>query len=197
MPNLLECSFSYAPFLHRRITVPIKIENKASITAPRATEQIITSAIDALPREHLRGLSRFVLVDFITPESRLTIPSLNELPGLYHPRLGTAQPWCEVALGVLLPRDGFFKRLAARMNYRANLVGLVLSLQAQHYHLTLSHGIKKHQYEGAIRSYVEKYHEVWRDRQGGWRYKLFKPFRPYLDRWARRLKKKYDEAQKK
>jgi len=177
----------------------IKIENQASIEPPRATSEIIAGAMDAVPREHVRGLSRLVLVDFITPESRLTLPSinLNELPGLYHPKMGTTQPWCEVALGVLLPRTGFFKKLAARLNYRANLVGLILSLQAQHYYLTFSHGIKKHQYESAVRNYVEKYHEVWRAQQGGWRYKMFKPLRPYLDRWARRLKKKYDAAQKK
>lgn len=177
----------------------IKIENKATIAPPRVTVKIIEGAMDAVPREHIRGLNRLVLVDFITPESRLTLPSINinELPGLYHPKMGTTQPWCEVALGVLLPNTGFFKRIAARLNYRANLVGLVLSLQAQHYYLTFSHGIKKHQYEGAVRNYVEKYHEVWRSQQGGWRYRVFKPVRPYLDRWARRLKKKYDQTQKK
>ena len=177
----------------------IKIENKASIAPPKSTDEIISGAIEAVPREHVRGLNRLVLVDFITPESRLTLPSinLNELPGLYHPKMGTTQPWCEVALGVLLPKDGFFKKIAARLNYRANLVGLVLSLQAQHYYLTFSHGIKRHQYEAAVRTYVEKYHEVWRERRGGWRYKLFKPLRPYLDRLARRLRKKYDENQKK
>lgn len=177
----------------------LKIENKSSINPPGTTQKIIDGAMEAVPREHVRGLNRVVLVDFITPETRLTLPSLNlnELPGLYHPRMGAAQPWAEVALAVLLPKTGFFKRLAARLNYRANLVGLVLSLQAQHYYLTYSHGIKRHQYEGAVRNYVEKYHEVWREQQGGWRYRLFKPLRPYLDRWARRLRKKYDQTQKK
>ena len=179
--------------------MPIKIENQASISAPRATAEIVAGAMDAVPKEHVRGLNRLVLVDFIRPDTRLTLPSVNisELPGLYHPKMGTTQPWCEVALGVLLPKSGLFKRLAARLNYRANLVGLVLSLQAQHYYLTFSHGIKKHQYESAVRGYVEKYHEVWREQHGGWRYRAFRPLRPYLDRWARRLKKKYDATQKK
>ena len=174
----------------------IKIENLATIKTPGATDEIINSAFEVIPREHQRGMQRIVLVDYIKPEGRLNMPGLQDLPGLYHPRLGTTQPWCEIALGVLLPRDSFFKRLANRLNFRANLVGLILSLQAQHYHLTLSHGIKKHQYEGAIKSYVEKYHEAWRERQGGWRVKLFKPLRPYLDRWAKTLRKKYETAQK-
>lgn len=174
----------------------IKIENQATITPPRQTEQIIQGAFEVIPREHLRGLQRVVLVDQIRPDVRVNIPGVDQLPGLYHPRLGPVQPWCEIALGVLLPRDKFFKRIASRLNYRANLVGLVLSLQAQHYHLTYSHGIKKRQYEGAIRAYVEKYHEAWRERHGGWRARLFKPLRPVLDRWARSLRKKYETAQK-
>ena len=175
--------------------MPIKIENKATIAPPKQTERVIQGALETVPREHLRGLARVVLVDRILPDSRFQIPT-RDLPGLYHPRIGSEQPWCEVALGVLLPQDGFFKRLAARLNYKANLAGVVFSLQAQHYHLTLSHGIKKHQYEGAIRSYMEKYHQVWREQQGGFRARLFKPLRPYLDRWARKLRARYEQEQK-
>lgn len=174
----------------------IRIENQATAKLPRKTEEIIQSALDAVPKEHLRGLNRVVVVDRVTPDPRLPISPGTELPGLYHPRLGNDKPWFEVALGALLPRQSFFKRLIARLNYKANLVGLILSLQAQHYHLTLSHGIKKHQYEGAIRGYVEKYFEVWRDRQGGLRLRLFRPLRPYLEKWARKLRQQY-EAEKK
>ena len=88
------------------------------------------------------------------------------------------------------------KRLAAKLNYKPNLAYLVLSLQAQHFYLTLSHGIKKHQYEGAIRSYVEQYHKIWREKQSGWRGRLFKPLQPIIDRWARKLRKRYDEEKK-
>jgi hypothetical protein len=176
--------------------MPIKIENKTTIKLPKNTQRIVESALDTVPVEHLRGLNRIVLVDQITPDSRLALPSISELPGLYHPRIGRDQPWIEIALRVLLPGKGFFKRLAARLNYKANLAGVIFSLQAQHYYLTLSHGIKKHQYESAIRSYMEKYHEIWREKQGGFRARLFKPLRPYLDKWARKLRTRYEAEQK-
>jgi hypothetical protein len=176
----------------------IKIDNQASISFPSKTEQIINSALDVIPREHLRGLNRVVLVDFISPQQqRVQIPNASELPGMYHPRIGTEQPYFEIALGVLLPSSkGFFQKLAARLNYKVNLIGLVHSLQAQHYHLTFSHGVKKHQYEKAIRSYMEKYFEVWREKNGGWRARAFKPFKPYLERWSKKLRKRYEEEKR-
>jgi hypothetical protein len=176
----------------------IKVENKATIKPPKKTEEIIQSVFDTVPREHVRGLTRVVLVDRILPDSRLPLQKQNisDLPGIYHPRQGTSQPWCEVALGVLLKADGLFKRLAARLNFKPNLAYLIFSLQAQHYYLTLSHGVKKHQYEGAIKTYIEKYHELWREKQAGWRAKLLKPFRPYLDKWVKRLRKRYEEEQR-
>lgn len=177
--------------------MPIKIENKATIKFPASTEQVIQSALETVPAEHLRGLSRIVLVDQVLPDSRLSLPSISELPGLYHPKIGRDQPWIEVAIStLLLPTQGFFKRLAARLNYKANLAGVIFSLQAQHYYLTLSHGIKKHQYESAIRSYLEKHHQIWREQQGGLRARLFKPLRPYLDKWARKLRSRYEAEQK-
>lgn len=177
----------------------IKIDNHATIKIPARTEQIINSALDVIPREHLRGLNRVVIVDFIAPQQqRVQIPNAAELPGMYHPRIGNEHPYFEVALGVLLPTSkGFFQKMAARLNYKVNLVGIIHSLQAQHYHLTLSHGIKKHQYEKVIRSYMEKYFEIWRERNGGWRAKLFKPFKPLIERWSKKLKKRYEEEQRK
>ena len=173
----------------------IKVENKSTIKLPKKTEAIIQSVFDTVPVEHLRGLSRVVLVDRITPDPRLPA-KLSELPGIYYPRQGTSQPFCEVALGVLLQSDGFFKRLAAKLNFKPNLAYLILSLQAQHYHLTLKHGIKKNQYEGAIKVYIEKYHGIWREKQAGWRAKLFKPIQPYLNKWAKKLQKRYAEEQR-
>ncbi|MBO0723787.1 MAG: hypothetical protein J2P41_23380, partial [Blastocatellia bacterium] len=166
---------------------------------PKKTEETINSVLDTVPVEHLRGLSRIVLVDRVITDSRMakmTAQSGSELPGLYHPRQGNQQPWCEIAMGMLLPRESFFKRFAGRMNYKPNLAYLVLSLQAQHYFLTLSHGIKKNQYEGAIRSYVEQYHKTWREKESGWRGRLFKPLQPYLEKWVRSLRKKYNVEQK-
>ena len=178
--------------------MPIKVENKATIKPPKKTEDIIQSVFESVPREHTRGLNRVVLVDRIIPDSRIPLQKQNisELPGIYHPRQGNSQPWCEIALEVLLTADGFFKRLATRLNFKPNLAYLILSLQAQHYYLTLSHGIKKHQYEGAMRTYIEKYHEIWREKQAGWRAKLLKPFRPYLDKWVKKLRKRYEEEQR-
>ncbi|HKX31581.1 MAG TPA: hypothetical protein VJ302_28090 [Blastocatellia bacterium] len=174
----------------------VKIENQSSIKLPKKTEEIIQSVLESVPREHTRGLTRIVLVDRVIPEARVAIPNASDLPGLYHPRYGNTQPWLEIALGVLLPRTGFFKRLAARLNFKPNLAYLLLSLQAQHYCLTLSHGIKKHQFESAIRSYVEQYHKVWREKQSGWRGRLFKPIQPYIDKWARSLRRRYETEQK-
>lgn len=177
----------------------IKIDNQATLSLPSKTEQIITSALEVIPREHLRGLNRVVIVDFISPQQqRIQIPNASELPGIYHPRIGNEQPYFEIALGVLLPTSkGFFQKLAARLNYKINLVGLIHSLQAQHYHLTLSYGIKKHQHEKAIRSYMEKYFEAWRERNAGWRSKLFKPIQPWIEKWSKKLKKRYEAEQRK
>jgi len=176
----------------------VKVENRSGLKLPKKTEETIQEVLGAVPREHLRGLARVVLVDRIIPDARVQLPTATELPGLYHPRQGGSQPWLEIALNsLLLPSEGFFKRLAARLNFKASLAYLTLSLQAQHYHFTLSHGLKKHQYEGAIRSYVEKHLDTWRESQGGWRMKLFKPLRPYLEKWSRKLKKKYDAEKRK
>jgi hypothetical protein len=73
------------------------------------------------------------------------------------------------------------------------LAQVLLSLVAQHYYLTLSKGIKKNQLEIECRKYVEKYFEKWRDQEGGLRVKLLKPFKPQLDRMAKRLAKRYRE----
>ena len=176
----------------------VKVENKSGIKLPKKTEETIQNVLGAVPREHLRGLGRVVLVDRIIPDARVQLPAATELPGLYHPKQGGSQPWLEIALNsLLLPSEGLFKRLAARLNFKASLAYLTLSLQAQHYHFTLSHGLKKHQYEGAIRSYVEKHLGTWRESQGGWRMKLFKPLQPFLEKWSRKLKKKYDAEKRK
>lgn len=177
----------------------IKFDNQATIPAPAKTEQIIISALDVIPREHLRGLNRVVLVDFISPQQqRVQIPNAAELPGIYHPRVGNEHPYLEIALGVLIPTSkGIFQKLAAKLNYKVNLVGIIHSLQAQHYHLTLSHGIKKHQYEKVVRTYMEKYFEAWRERNGGWRSKAFKPIQPFIEKWTKKLKKRYEEEQRK
>ena len=176
----------------------IKIDNRSTIKIPAKTEDIIQGAFEVIPREHLRGLNRVMLVDFISPQQRIQMANVAELPGLYHPRQGNEQPYFEIALGVLIPAaDSFFKKVAAKLNYKANLVGLIFSLQAQHYHLNLSHGIKKHQFEGVVRAYMEKYFGVWRNKNAGWRAKAFKPLQPFLEKWSKKLRTKYEAEQKK
>jgi hypothetical protein len=176
----------------------LKIENQASLKIPGDIEKIVSSIFQVIPREHTRGLQRIVFVDQISMDTRLsTAAGGSNLPGLYHPKQGITQPWIEVAIGTLLPTDSFFKRLAARLNFKANLAYLLISLQAQHYFFTLAHGIKKNQYEGKIRAYSDKYHEHWRESQSGWRAKLFKPLRPLMERWAKKLNKKSQVSQRK
>src|SRR5436190_13825430 len=108
----------------------LKIENKSSINLPSNLEKIVTSVFQVVPREHTRGLQRIVLVDQIAIDSRMAVADVSDLPGLYHPKLGNTQPWCEIAIGKLLPTDSFFKRLAGRLNFKVNLAYLLLTLQA-------------------------------------------------------------------
>lgn len=176
----------------------LRIENRATIKVPPKTEEIIENAMEVIPREHLRGLNRIVLVDQVSPHPRLQVANIAQLPGLYHPRIANEQPYFELALGILVPQnETLFKRFAARMNYKANVVSLIYSLQAQHYHLTLSHGVKKHQYESVVRSYMEKYFELWREKNAGWRTRMFKPLQPFLQKWAKKLRSRYEAEQKK
>lgn len=150
----------------------------------------IEKVLEVVPAEHLRGLSKIVLVDAIT-EPRLSATQRATLPGLYHPKMAGQSAWAEISLSVLAPKEKFPKRLLTKLALKSNLAQVVLSLVAQHYQLTLSKGIKKTQLESAIKSYVERHFEKWRDRQGGLRVRLLKPFKPQLDKIAKRLARRY------
>lgn len=169
----------------------VKVEELSSYSLKDATANV-QSVLKVIPAEHLRGLSKIVFVDMIT-EPRLTPVQRASLPALYHPRMGGQMAWAEIATTVLAPKKKFPQNLLTKLAVKSNIAQIVLSLVAQHYHLTLSKGIKKTQIESACRSYVEKYFEKWRETQGGLRVKLMKPFKPYLDRWAKKLAKKYKE----
>jgi hypothetical protein len=99
---------------------------------------------------------------------------------------------------LLQPTESFIKRFMAKSGFRGNLAGLMFSLAGQHYYLTLRHSVKKGSLEPQIRQYAEKQLKAWSDKQAetNWRAKLFKPFRPYLERWAKWLNKKAAEAKK-
>jgi hypothetical protein len=183
-----------------RIT-KIKIENQASFELPKDTEQHIQKALDFLPVEHLRGLDRVKLVDFINDPrlKNLDTPLKGDLPGLYHPKAGNQAAWMEMSMGALLqPTEGFAKKFMAKQGFKGNLAGLVFSLVGQHYFFTFKHSVKKQSLEPQIRQYAEKNIRAWSEEQSknSIRAKIFKPFRPMLERWAKWLNKKAAEAQK-
>lgn len=179
----------------------IKIENQVTIDLPKATEEQINKVLEFLPIEHMRGLEKVKLVDFISDPrlKNIDMPMKGDLPGLYHPKQGNQNAWLEMAMGaLLLPTEGFAKKWMAKTSFKANLAGLMFSLVGQHYHLTLKHSVKKQNLEPQIRQYAEKNLKTWSEQQNknSIRAKLFKPFRPILERWAKWLNKKAAQAQK-
>ena len=97
-----------------------------------------------------------------------------------------------------MPTEGYVKKFMAKSGFKGNIAGLIFSLVGQHYYLTQKHSIKRTALEPQIRQYAEKNLKVWSEKQnaGSARAKLFKPFRPYLERWAKWLNKKAAAAQK-
>jgi len=170
----------------------VKIEN-LSPNGIKNAERQVERVLDLVPGEHLRGFTKIVLVDAIT-EPRISAIQRATLPALYHPRMGGQMAWGEIATSVLVPKKKLTERLMSRMALKPNLAQIVLSLVAQHYHMTLGKGVKKNELERACRSYTERYFEKWRESNGGLRMRLTKPFRPTLDKWAKKLSKKYKEG---
>lgn len=180
----------------------IKIENQTTFALPPDAEAHINKVLDYLPMEHLRGLDRIRLVDFINDPrlKNMNLPVTGDLPGLYHPKAGNQAAWLEMSMGALLqPTEKFAKRWMAKSSFKSNLSGLIFSLVGQHYYLTLRHSVKKQSLEPQIRQYAEKNLRAWGEKQseGSWRAKIFKPFRPTIERWAKWLNKKAAAAQKK
>src|ERR1051325_9981378 len=167
----------------------VKIEHKSSQNTAKY-EPNIEKALDIIPIEHLRGLTKIVFVDQIT-EPRISQSQRDTLPALYHPRIGGQMAWAEIAMNVVKPKKRFPQNLFVMLTMKSNLAQIIFSLAAQHYYFTLAKGIKKNQLELACRQYTEKSFEKWREQEGGWRVKLLKPFRPYLDKFAKKLASKY------
>jgi hypothetical protein len=183
-------------------TTKLKIENAASIDLPKGTEEQIKKALDYLPIEHLRGLERVKLVDFINDPrlKNMDVPLKGDLPGLYHPRVQNQNAWLELSMGALLqPTESWTKRWMAKSSFKANIAGLIFSLVGQHYHLTLKHSVKKQNLEPQIRQYAEKNLRAWSELQNkdSIRAKIFKPVRPLIERWAKWLNKKAAQQKKK
>lgn len=180
----------------------IRIDNASTLTLPKDTEATINKVLDFLPIEQYRGVERIKLVDFINDPrlKNMDVPIKGDLPGLYHPRAGNQAPWFELSMGALLqPTETFIKKFMAKSSFKGNIAGLLFSLVGQHYYLTLRHSVKRTGLEPQIRQYAEKNLKVWSEKQNesSKRAKLFKPFRPYLERWAKWLNKKAAASQKK
>jgi hypothetical protein len=179
----------------------IRIENASSIPLPKDYEASINKALDFIPVEQYRGVERIKLVDFIN-DPRIKgadMPVKGDLPGLYHPRVQNQAPWFELSMGALLqPTEGFVKKFMAKSGFKGNIAGLIFSLVGQHYYLTLRHSVKRTGLEPQIRQYAEKNLKAWSEKQseGSVRARMFKPFRPMLERWAKWLNKKAAESQK-
>lgn len=180
----------------------IRIENQATFALPKDTEQHIRKVLDFLPTEHLRGLEKVKLVDYINDPrlKNLDVPLKGDLPGLYHPKAGNQAPWLEMSMAAILqPTEGFAKKWMAKQSFKGNIAGLIFSLVGQHYFLTFKHSVRKQSLEPQIRQYAERNLRAWSEEQAkhSVRAKLFKPFRPTLERWAKWLNKKAAAAQKK
>ena len=179
----------------------IKIENQSSIALPKKAEESIRSIIAFLPSEQLRGIEKVKLVDFIKHPQMKDAPAIKgDLPGLYHPKMQGKNAWFEISLGALLqPTEGFAKRWMAKSSFKTNLAGLLFSLVGQHYYLVLRHSVKKTNLEPQIRQFAQKNLKDWSEKQNAnsKRAKYFKPFQPYVEKWAKWLNKKAADAQKK
>jgi len=179
----------------------IRIENTASFKLPKDYEATIEKVLDFLPVEQYRGIERIKLVDYINDPrlKNLDTPIKGDLPGLYHPRVQNQAPFFELSMGALLqPTEGFVKKFMAKSGFKGNMAGLIFSLVGQHYYMTLRHSVKRTSLEPQIRQYAEKNLKAWSEKQseGSIRAKIFKPFRPYLERWAKWLNKKAAENKK-
>ncbi|MBA2737095.1 MAG: hypothetical protein H0U50_09955 [Pyrinomonadaceae bacterium] len=180
----------------------IRVENQAKFELPKETEAQIGKILDFIPTEHLRGLEKIRLVNFINDPrlKNMDVPVKGDLPGLYHPKMGNQNAWLELSMGALLqPTESFSKRWMAKSSFKGNIAGLIFSLVGQHYYLTLRHSVKKQNLEPQIRQYAEKNLKSWSEKQqvNNFRTKLFKPFRPHIEKWAKWLNKKALEQQKK
>ena len=179
----------------------LKLENQATLELPKNFDQEIHKILDFLPTEHLRGLEKIKLVDYINDPriQKMDVPMKGDLPGLYHPKMQNQNAFLEISMGALLqPTEGFAKRWMAKQSFKGNLAGLIFSLVGQHYYLTLRHSVKKQNLEPQIKQYAERNLKAWSEKQNvnSFRAKLFKPLRPYIERWAKWLNKKAAAAQK-
>src|SRR5438270_13588486 len=102
--------------------MPIKVENFATIKTRTDLEAVINQVFDTVPKEHTRGISKVVIVDEIK-EPRLQAITTQNQPVLYHPKTPGNSAFIELALSFFAAKkENIFKRIAARMNLKANIV---------------------------------------------------------------------------
>ncbi|MGB8508870.1 MAG: hypothetical protein WCD76_10715 [Pyrinomonadaceae bacterium] len=167
----------------------IKIELSTATPLPSRTQTLIEKILSSIPREHLRGIERIKIVDVIK-DARLRITQNALLPGLYHPKQGSQPAWIEVAINALIPPSRpFYQKILPRLSFKGNLAAVIFSLVGQHYYLTLRHSVKKGQIEASVRSYTENQLRLWGTKEHSLRSRIFKPFQPTLERWARSLQR--------
>lgn len=168
----------------------LKIEDRQDTPSTRGTFNIIESALDCVPKEHLSGLSRLVIVDTIDNSRQLSHTDQN-LPGLYHPRYSGSLAWMEVAPNILIPQSlPLHKRFFQRFAFKSNLAATIFMLVGQHYFLSLRHSVKKSQIEGLVRAYVQERMKEWWARRNRIRARIFRPLQPTLERWNKSLRKR-------
>jgi hypothetical protein len=167
----------------------VKIENNSGAKLPRNLQRLIDNIFNTLPRAHLRGIDRIRFVKNIN-DTHLKTKHPVHLPALYHPRQAAQLAWLEIATDTLLgPRESLHKRVLLRLSFKGNLASLIISLVGQHYQSTLRHSVKRGQMESAIRAYTEKHLKIWSRNEHKWRVRLIKPFEPYLEKWAKNLRR--------
>jgi predicted metal-dependent hydrolase len=167
----------------------VKIENNSETELPRNTQKLIDGIFKVLPSAHVRGIDRIRFVKRIN-DSQIRVRPNTQLPALYHPKQAAQSAWLEIATDTLKgPQEPFHKRAMLLLSFKSNLASLIISLVGQHYHFTLRHSVKRGQMESAIRGYTEKYLRIWSRNEHQWRSRLVKPLEPYLEKWAKNLRR--------
>jgi hypothetical protein len=168
----------------------LRIENATDRSnLPKSLLNCLDEMIRVVPREHLRGLEKVVIVNSVDATRVRAVPTA-QLPGLYHPKQGNQPARIEISLDALIPRKtSLFKTFVAKISFKSNLAAILFSLIGQHHYLTLRHSTKKAQLEPAVRAYASKYLSKWSSERHKFRAKLLKPLQPTLERWARALQK--------
>jgi hypothetical protein len=169
--------------------MPVKIENNSEAKLPRYTRTLIDSILKSMPSAHVRGIDRIRFVRQIN-DSQIRVRQNTQLPALYHPKQAAQSAWLEIATDTLTgPKEPFHKRAMLRLSFKSNLASMIISLIGQHYHFTLRHSVKRGQMESAIRAYTEKHLRIWSRNEHQWRSRLVKPLEPYLEKWAKNLRR--------